>query len=66
MASKSCGRGKEAGFECLWWSEARAGVRVVASDVNLLLVTKHLGFLISSPRCGAEGEVGRVRLKRCL
>lgn len=50
----------------IWWLEDRAVVRVVACDLNLLPVTKHLGSLVSLPRCGAEGQVERVRLKRCL
>lgn len=49
-------------FEFLWCLEDRAGARVVTHDLDLLLVTKHLGFLISLPRRGAERPVGSVRL----
>lgn len=31
-------------------------------DLNLLLVSKPLGFLISLPRSGIERAVGRIRL----
>ena len=34
--------------------------------LHLLLVTKHLGFLISMPRWETEGEEGGVRHKRLL
>ena len=35
---------KEIAFEFLWWLGAEAGVRVLVHDLNLLWVTKHLGF----------------------
>lgn len=53
---------KDTRFEFSWWLEDRARARVVPHDLDLLLVTKHLGFLISLPGCGAEGAVGSVRL----
>lgn len=52
MASKSHERGKETGFECLWWSENKAGVRIVARDVNLLLVTDTWALSSAPPGMG--------------
>ena len=46
------GGGADLGFPCMVWTSSLHQRR------------EHLGRLISSPRCGAEGEGGEVRLKR--
>jgi len=65
MSWRNCER-REPSFRFLWWLGTEAGVRVLAHDLHLLLVTKHLGFLISMPSWETEGEEGGVRHKRHL